>query len=197
MKLERLRIATTCAVVMAAALLAGGCSGDGSPSTGTSRPAPQKEAASASSTSDNSTGGSGGSATDQATPTSGGDTGTGGGSSAATNGKAWPAVTAVFTDDKGATTNVPASTVRYCINEGTGINLNGAQDIPFEKMISIEVKRADKLFAPNGTATVHIVLVTGGLLDGTVGGNCDFFGTNDLGKFSLYPQQLKRIDFPR
>ncbi len=111
------------------------------------------------------------------------------------SGTPWSEVVAEFTAGDGTKTRMPADTVRYCINEGAGINLNESQDIPFEKMRSLEVLRSDKLFTPEGKATVRVTLVSGETLTGTVGGNCDFFGTNDLGRYSLYPQRLKRIDF--
>jgi hypothetical protein len=193
MTTERLRRWATLAMVMAGLLLAGGCSGNSPLTTaGGTRPAPQKEAASNDGHADSASPASdGGSAA-----ASGGGSGSGG-SAGSDSDPNWSSIRAVFTDDKGHQTEVPANTVRYCINEGTGVQLNGSQDIPFEKMTSLEVTHADKLFAPDGKATVHIVLATGAPLDGTVGGNCDFFGTNDIGRFSLYPQQLKRIDFQR
>ncbi len=80
---------------------------------------------------------------------------------------------------------------------GHGITLSSGQDIPFEKMKSIEVLRSDEQFTPNGKADLVVTLLTGQTARGGIGTGCDFFGTNDLGRFSIYPNRLKRIDFQR
>jgi hypothetical protein len=110
-------------------------------------------------------------------------------------GKPWSEVAAVFTATDGSQTTVRAATVRYCIGAGAGLGLSTGQDVAFEKMRSVVVTRSDELFTPDGEAEVVITLVAGQQLRGGIGSNCDLFGSNDAGRFSLYPQKLKRIDF--
>jgi hypothetical protein len=116
----------------------------------------------------------------------------------ATAAEPWSDVVAVFTKTDGTTFQVRAETVRYCISTGTGISLDGTQNVPFEQMNSLEILRSDDQLAPGGTATVAIELVGGQRLEGTIGSGCDFFGFNELGRVGpLYPQSLRRIDFQR
>ncbi|MGH3914059.1 MAG: hypothetical protein ACRDTC_11740 [Pseudonocardiaceae bacterium] len=112
-------------------------------------------------------------------------------------GKPWEEVEAVFTAKDGTVISGRAETVRYCISAGQGIGLNDTQEIPFEKMTSLEVLRSDDQFAPSGKATVVVTTVSGQTLQGTIGAGCDFFAFNDLGRFSLYPQKLSGIEFRR
>lgn len=112
-------------------------------------------------------------------------------------GKPWSEVTATFTAKDGTVTKVRAETVRYCISTGTGLDLSSGQSVPFEKMTSVQVVRSDDQFAPQGKADVVIELVGGGSIKGGIGSGCDFAGHNDLGRFSIYPQKLSRIDFDR
>ncbi|WP_131771134.1 serine/threonine-protein kinase [Candidatus Protofrankia californiensis] len=114
-----------------------------------------------------------------------------------TTSKLWAEANAVLTAIDGVATSVRAETLSYCISVGHGITLSSGQDIAFEKMRSIEVLRSDDQFAPNGKADVVVTLLSGGTARGGIGSGCDFFGTNDLGRFSIYPQRLKRIDFQR
>jgi serine/threonine-protein kinase len=110
-------------------------------------------------------------------------------------GKPWSEVAAVFTAQDGTRTTVRAATVRYCISAGAGLVLSTGQDVAFEKMRSVEVLRSDEQFAPEGKADVVITLVGGQQVRGGIGSGCDLFGFNDAGRYSLYPQKLKRIDF--
>jgi hypothetical protein len=95
----------------------------------------------------------------------------------------------------GTKTTVRGETVRYCISAGAGVGLSTGQDVAFEKMRSVEVLRSDEQFAPNGKADVVITLMDGQELRGGIGSGCDFFGFNDVGRFSIYPQKMKRLDF--
>ncbi|WP_250286942.1 MULTISPECIES: serine/threonine-protein kinase [unclassified Frankia] len=122
----------------------------------------------------------------------------GGASPSALSGtRPWSEATAVLTATDGVATSVRAETLSYCISVGHGITLSSGQDIPFEKMRSIEVLRSDEQFTPNGKADLVVTLLTGQTARGGIGTGCDFFGTNDLGRFSIYPNRLKRIDFQR
>ncbi len=143
------------------------------------------------------------SSTDRSSVTSSGPTvpsasnGASSGTSGTSGTKPWAEANAVLTATDGVATSVRAETLSYCISVGHGITLSSGQDIAFEKMKSIEVLRSDDQFAPNGKADVIVTLLGGQTARGGIGSGCDFFGTNDLGRFSIYPQRLKRIDFQR
>jgi hypothetical protein len=104
--------------------------------------------------------------------------------------------TAVITPKEGQPVMAPARTLRFCISAGTGITLNDSQDIAFEKMSSLVIVKSDVALSPGGTATVHIVLAGGApALDGTITSGCDFFAQTDLGRYSIYPDKLAKIEF--
>jgi hypothetical protein len=109
----------------------------------------------------------------------------------------WSRATAVFTGSDSVKTTVKADTVRYCVSAGYGVELNGSQEVPFERMRSIEVLRSDARLPQPANATLRVTLTGGQILEGTIGASCDFFGSNDIGRFSLYPDSLQRIDFTR
>jgi len=111
--------------------------------------------------------------------------------------KPWSEVQAIITPNAGAVTKVRAETLTYCIGSSPSVELSSGQDVPFEQMSSLEVLRSDDQFTSNGKADLRIRLVSGETLRGSMGSGCDFIGHNDLGRFSIYPQDLKRIDFRR
>lgn len=115
----------------------------------------------------------------------------------ASTGKPWTDVEAIMTAKDGTVTRMRAETVRYCISAGTGITLNGSQDIQFEKMSSIEVLRSDPQLTPGGSATLRVILASGSTLEGTITSGCDFFGQTEVGRYSLYPDKLLKIEFVR
>jgi serine/threonine-protein kinase len=112
-------------------------------------------------------------------------------------GNPWDTATAVFTDTDGKQTTVKANSVAYCISVAHSIKLSDTQDIPFEKIRRFEVTRSDKLYQNEGKADLAVTTLGGRTLTGTVGSNCDFLGENELGRFSLYPQKLKSVEFHR
>jgi len=119
-------------------------------------------------------------------------------SSNVANGKSWSDATATFITNDGTMTEVRAETVRYCISAGAAtVDLSNGQSVPFEKMTSLAVERSDDQFAPDGKADLIVSLVDGRSVKGAVGSGCDFFGHNDLGRYSVYPHRLHRIDFQR
>ncbi|KDN24151.1 hypothetical protein [Amycolatopsis rifamycinica] len=92
---------------------------------------------------------------------------------------------------------VVSSTVRFCIGAGTGINLNDSLDVAFEKMSGLEIARSDPALSAGGKATVKVHLTSGKDLSGTITSGCDFFAQTDVGRYSLYPDRLVKIEFRR
>jgi hypothetical protein len=115
----------------------------------------------------------------------------------APTGKPWTDAEAVFTDKDGTVTRMRAETVRFCISAETGITLNESQNIAFEKMSSIEVLRSDVALSAGGRATLRVTLSSGSTLEGSISSDCDFFGQTDVGRYSLYPDKLLKIEFMR
>jgi len=110
-------------------------------------------------------------------------------------GNSWDTATAVFTGTDGKQTTVKANSVRFC---GYGfITLSGTQDIEFEKMRRLEVTRSDKHLQSEGKADLAVTALTGKTLNGTMRINCQFSGDNEVGRFSLYPEELKSVEFHR
>jgi hypothetical protein len=116
---------------------------------------------------------------------------------AATAPKSWQDADAVLTGVDGTTTVLRAPSFRYCISMGLSMALNGSQEIYFEQMRSMDVLRADPVGAPGGTAAVKITLVNGRTLEGRVDAVCGLFGYNDVGRYDVAIQSLKRIEFRR
>ncbi|WP_086847840.1 hypothetical protein [Amycolatopsis kentuckyensis] len=112
-------------------------------------------------------------------------------------GKPWNEATAVITPREGDPVEAPASTVRFCIGAGTGINLNDSLDVAFEKMSGLEVTRSDPALSSGGKATVKVHLTSGKDVSGTITSGCDFFAQTDIGRYSLYPDRLAKIEFRR
>jgi hypothetical protein len=104
---------------------------------------------------------------------------------------------AVFTARDGGTTEVRAETVRYCSVVGETIKFGETQDVPLEKIQRIDIERSDDPFVPNGKAVVVVIFTSGQVLRTTIPSNCDLFGFNELGRFSLYPHKLQRLEFLR
>ncbi|MDQ7803678.1 hypothetical protein Q5425_08040 [Amycolatopsis sp. A133] len=112
-------------------------------------------------------------------------------------GKPWTEATAVITPKDGDPVEAPASTVRFCIGAGMGINLNDSLDVAFEKMSGLEVTRSDPALSAGGKATVKVHLTSGKDISGTITSGCDFFAESDIGRYSLYPDRLAKIEFRR
>lgn len=115
----------------------------------------------------------------------------------AQGGKPWNEATAVITPKEGDPVEAPASTVRFCISAGMGINLNDSLDVAFEKMSGLEISRSDPALSAGGKATVKVHLTTGKDVSGTITSGCDFFAQTDVGRYSLYPDRLAKIEFRR
>lgn len=119
------------------------------------------------------------------------------GATGAPGGKAWRDVEATITDRNGKQTRTRAEAVRFCISTGAGINLDDSQDIAFEKMSAIEVLGSAAALSPGGRATLRVTLTSGATLEGTITSGCDFFAETEVGRYSLYPDQLRKIEFHR
>jgi len=114
------------------------------------------------------------------------------------SGRSWSDAVAVWTTTDGKKITVPAHTMAFCINEGTGLLLDQSQNIAFEKMSKIEILSSDTALAsPNGLARLHITLTSGEIVDGDITANCDFIGFPAAGRINLYPDHLKMIEFIR
>ena len=111
--------------------------------------------------------------------------------------KAWQDATVVLTGTDGKTTVLRAPSFSACISVNQTLTLNGSQEIPFERMRSVDVLRADPLGAPAGTAVVRITLLDERALEGRVDATCGLFGYNDVGRYDVNIQSLKRIEFRR
>lgn len=116
---------------------------------------------------------------------------------AAPVGKPWTQAQAKWTLNNGGIKTTRAETVRFCISAGAGVNIDDSQDVAFEKMMSIEITRSDVALSAGGRADVHITLVGGKPIDGTITAGCDFIGFDDVGRFNYYPDKLAKIEFIR
>jgi hypothetical protein len=117
-------------------------------------------------------------------------------SSVGSNPASWGAIRARWTPTSGPPRVTQASTVRYCISVGDGIELDDTQDIPFEKMRKLTiVGTPPPALTPGGRANLRIDLVSGRTVSGTMKVDCDFIGYDDVGRFSYYPDHLRSIEF--
>lgn len=111
--------------------------------------------------------------------------------------KPWADSEAVVTSRDGSVTVVEAATLQAG-GSGSQLQLESGQQIPFEKMRSLEVVA---VLADSSTALSRVEGVIT-LLDGTatnakIRGFTDLYGSNSLGKFSLDGAQVKHVDFRR
>jgi len=110
----------------------------------------------------------------------------------------WDTAVAVLTDSQGRPTAVTAPSFHYCSNVvGDSITLSERQSVLFEKMARIDVVRADPALTTDGTADLAVTLVDGQKLVGTVSANCDFSGDAAAGRFNIYPDALRSVEFRR
>lgn len=109
----------------------------------------------------------------------------------------WDTATAVLTDNQGKQTTVKALSFHYCSNVvGDDITLSDSQTVLFEKMQRFDVVHADPALT-NGKADLAVTLLDGQQLTGTVSADCDFSGDNAAGRFNLYPDKLRSVEFRR
>lgn len=111
--------------------------------------------------------------------------------------RSWSDTVAVVLSRDGATTRLRANSFSNCISVDHEISLEAGQSIPFERMSSFEVLRANDHTSPNAKAQLKIQLIDGSEVSGTVGAGCDLFGYNDIGRFTTYYDQIQRVQFER
>lgn len=111
--------------------------------------------------------------------------------------KQWSDAEAVVLSRDGATTRLRADSFSNCISVDHEMHLENGQSMPFERISSFEVLHADDHTSSNPKAKLNIQLADGKSLSGTVVANCDLFGYNELGRFSIYWDQLRGVRFER
>lgn len=111
------------------------------------------------------------------------------------NRKPWSDVVAVVVSQDGTQTRVRANSFCNCISVNHELTLEAGQAIPFERMSSFEVLRADDHTTPNAKAHIKVKLLSGEAISGTVEANCDLFAYNDLGRFSTFFDQVRSVRF--
>jgi hypothetical protein len=111
--------------------------------------------------------------------------------------KPWAEADAIITSRDGIMTRVRAETLSYVISVVHSFDLSSGQTVDFEKMRSFEILTADPEESSNSKATVLITLLDGRTITDKInsGYGYDIFGYNDLGRFSIKLQNLKRVEF--
>jgi hypothetical protein len=111
--------------------------------------------------------------------------------------KPWAESDAVLTMTDGAENTVRASSLCNCISVHHSITLGTGQDVPFERMRSLEVVRSDTTGTPNARATIVVTLLDGRTINGSMEAGCGWFGYNDIGRFDFNVDRLRRVVFTR
>jgi len=109
----------------------------------------------------------------------------------------WSEAQALLTLNDGRVVEVRAETFSNCLSGLDVLNLEGGQSIEFEKMKSFDVLRAEPRSAPNARAKLRITFLNGKTAEDSVAANCDLFGYNDLGRFTTYFENLRKVEFQR
>jgi hypothetical protein len=86
-------------------------------------------------------------------------------------------------------THLVAKTFRHGLG-GKSIELTSGQTIPFEKIRSIDFGTIG-----HDEVTVNVTLTDGRVVSGSVTTNAGFEGENDIGPFSIYVANVKRVVF--
>ena len=95
----------------------------------------------------------------------------------------------IVTSRNGEVTRLAGKTFRHSVG-GKSIELTSGQTVPFEKIRSIDFENVS-----NSEAPVHVTLTDGRVLEGAVSTNNLFEGENDIGPFSIYMTNVKRVAF--
>lgn len=111
--------------------------------------------------------------------------------------KPWSEATAVVIGRDGSQTRLRADSLSNCISAGHDLTLISGQSVPFERMASFEVQRADDHTSPSPRAYLLITLLEGAAVSGAIEANCDLFGYNNLGRFTTYFDQVRQVRFER
>jgi hypothetical protein len=97
----------------------------------------------------------------------------------------------VITNTDGVATAVSAESLSNCISTNKELTLSSGQSIAFEKMRAFEFAR------DNVKPTLIITLLNGKSIQGSMSMGCDIAGTNELGRFNLAFEKVKRVEFKR
>jgi hypothetical protein len=103
----------------------------------------------------------------------------------------WSESEAVITSIDGIATVVNAESLGNCISSSKELMLSSGQSIGFEKMRAFEFTR------DNIKPILVIRLLSGKTVQGSMNMGCELVGNNDLGRFNLPFEKLKRVDFKR
>ena len=106
--------------------------------------------------------------------------------------KPWAQSDVVVTRRDGRTTIVRADTFSNCLTGIQTLTLAGGQMVAFDLMRAIDVVESNPI-----SATVVITLLDGRTVEDRTAANCDLFGYNTLGRFSVLFTDVKRVEFLR
>jgi hypothetical protein len=111
----------------------------------------------------------------------------------------WSEALAVITAIDDSTATVRAETLSYLISVVHGFEFSSGQSIDFEKMRGFTVLSVDDPNAPQAKATISVTLLDGKAITGDIhpGHGYDIAGYNELGRFQITLQRLKRVEFQR
>jgi hypothetical protein len=97
----------------------------------------------------------------------------------------------VITSIDGVATSVNAESLGNCISTSKELTLSSGQSIAFEKIRAFEFTR------DNIKPTLVISLLNGKTVQGSMNMGCEIVGNNDLGRFNLPYEKVKRVEFKR
>jgi hypothetical protein len=103
----------------------------------------------------------------------------------------WSESDVVITSIDGVATVVNAESLGNCISTSKELTLSSGQSITFEKMRAFEFTR------DTVKPTLTITLLNGKSVQGSMSMGCEIVGNNDLGRFNLPYEKVKRVEFNR
>ena len=93
----------------------------------------------------------------------------------------------IVTSRNGEVTRLAVKSFRHGV-AGKAIELTSGQTVPFEKIRSIDFETVS-----NSEVPVNVMLTDGRAIAGSLSTNAIFEGENDIGPFSIYVSNVKRI----
>lgn len=111
--------------------------------------------------------------------------------------KSWAESDAVLTMTDGSQNTVRAASLSNCISVNHTVTLANGQQIPFERIRTLDVVRSDTTGTPNALATIVVTLLDGKTIKGSMDAGCGWFGYNDIGRFDFNVDRLRRVEFTR
>ena len=118
-------------------------------------------------------------------------------SGSSTTPRSWAESDAVLTMTDGSQNTVRAASLSNCISVVHAVTLASGQQIPFERMRTLEIVRSDSTDMPNAAATIVVTLLDGKAVNGSMNAGCGWFGYNDIGRFDFNVDRLRRVEFTR